>query len=108
MGNHNYSTINTQTTCLDGFEIRAKHLMMEDITVIFEKMLKKHEESIVKKNQKMFHKQEQSILVLISGNSSLKNQGIDSLSKDINNFKESLEFSKNDAEGKFKNMGDKV
>ena len=52
---------------------------MDDIKVMFEKMLKKPEASIVRKNQEMFHKQEQSMLALTSGNNSLKNQRLDSL-----------------------------
>ena len=40
---------------------------MEDIKVIFEKMLRQHEASIVQKNQEMFYNQKQSILALISG-----------------------------------------
>ena len=56
----------------------------------------------------MFHKQEQSILALISGNNSLTNQRLDNLSKDINDLKESLEFSQNECDDKFKNMGDKI
>ena len=63
---------------------------MEDIKVIFEKMLKEHEASIVQKNQEMFHKQEQSIVALISGNNSLTNQLLNNLSKDINDLKESF------------------
>ena len=86
----------------------TKNLTTEDIKVIFEKMLKKHEASIVQKNQEMFHRQEQSILVLISGNNSLTNQRLDNLSKDINDLKESLEFSQNKSDDKFRNMGDKI
>ena len=71
-------------------------------------MLKKHKASIVQKNQEMFHRQEQSILVLISGNNSLTNQRLDNLSKDINDLKESLEFSQNKSDDKFRNMGDKI
>ena len=71
-------------------------------------MLKKHEASIVQKNQEMFHRQEQSILVLISGNNSLTNQRLDNLSKDINDLKESLEFSQNKSDDKFRNMVDKI
>ena len=56
----------------------------------------------------MFHKQEQSIVVLISGNNSLTKQHLDSLSKDINYLKESLQFSQNEYHDKFKNMGEKV
>ena len=56
----------------------------------------------------MFHKQGQSILTLIFGNISLANQCQDSLSKDINDLKESLEFSQNEYDDKFKYMDDKV
>ena len=60
---------------------------MEDIKVMFEKMLKEHEASIVQKNQEMFQKQEQYILAVISGNNSLTNQRLDNPSKDINDLK---------------------
>ena len=81
---------------------------MEDIKIIFEKMLKEHEASIVQKNQEMFYKQEQLILALIYGNNSLTNQCLDNLNKDINDLKENLEFSQNEYDDKFKNMGDKI
>ena len=74
----------------------TKDVTIEDIKVIFEKTLKEHEVSIVQKNQEMFQKQEQSILALISGNNLLTNQRTDNLSKDINDLKESLEFSQNE------------
>ena len=76
---------------------------MEDIKVIFEKMLKEHEASIVPKNQEMFHKQEQSIVALISGNNSLTNQRVDNL-----DLKERLQISRNEYDDKFKNMGEKI
>ena len=41
---------------------------MNDIKIIFEKMLKEHEASIVEQNQEMFHKQAQPILALIFRN----------------------------------------
>ena len=69
---------------MESFEMTTKNLTMEDTKVIFEKILKEHEASIVQKNQEMFHKQEQSILALISGNNSLTNQRLDNISKDIN------------------------
>ena len=50
--------INTQIGCIDSFEMTTKNFTMEDIKVIFENMLKKHEVSIVQKYQEMFHKQE--------------------------------------------------
>ena len=86
----------------------TKNLTMEDIKVIFKKMLKQHESPIVQKNQKMFHKQEQSIQALISGNNLLMNQSLDNLSKEKNDPKESLEFPQNGYDDKFKNSGDKV
>ena len=85
-----------------------KNLAMGDIKVIFEKMLKEHEGSIVQKNQEMFHKQEQFILALISENDWLTNQRLNKLRKDINDPKESLEFSQSEYDDKFKNMGDKI
>ena len=100
--------INPQIGWIDSFEMTTKNITVEDINIIFEKMLKKHEASIVQKNQEMFHKQDQSILALISGNNSLTNQRLDNLSKDINDLKESLEFSQNEYDDKFKNMGDKI
>ena len=69
---------------------------------------KEDEETTFQKNQEIFHKQEQSIQALISGNNSLTNQRLDSLSKDINDLKESLEFSQNEYDDKLKNIGDKV
>ena len=83
--------INTQISCIDRFERTTKNLTMEDIKVIFEKMLKEHEESVVQKSQEMFQKQAQFILVLISENNSLTKPCLDRLSKDINDLKESLE-----------------
>ena len=83
----------TQFGYIDGFETTTKILTMEDIKIIFEKMLREHEASVVQ---------------LISGNNSLTNQRLDSLSKDINELKESLEFSQNEYDDKFKNIGDKV
>ena len=72
--------INTQFRRIDGFEMTTKNLTIGDIKVIFEKMLKEHEASIVQ----------------------------DRLSKDINDLKESLEFFENEYDEKFKNMGDNV
>ena len=100
--------INTQIDCIDSFEMTTKNLTMEDIKVIFEKMLKEHEASIVEKNQEMFHKQEEFILALISGNTSLTNQRLDNFSKDMNDLTESLEFSQNEYDDKLMNMGDKI
>ena len=84
---------NTQFGYIDGFEMTNKILTMEDIKIIFEKMLREHEASVVQ---------------LIYGNNSLTNQRLDSLSKDINDLKESLEFSQNEYDDKFKNISEKV
>ena len=56
----------------------------------------------------MLHKQGHSILALISGNNSLTNQRLGSLSKYLNDVKDSLKFSQNGYDDKFKNMGDKI
>ena len=81
---------NTQIGYIGPFEMINKNLTMEDITVIFKKILKEHKASIVQKNQKMLHKQEQFIIVSISGNNSLTNQPLDSLSKYTNDLKKNL------------------
>ena len=71
-------------------------------------MLREHAASIIQKNQEMFHKQEQPILALISRNNSSTNQRLDSFIKDIRDLKVSLEFSQNEYDDRFKNIGDKV
>ena len=81
--NKEVNGIKTQVGCTDSFEIATKTITMEDIKVIFKKMLNEHEPLIVQKNLEMFHNQEQSILALISGNNLLTNQRLHSLSKDI-------------------------
>ena len=86
----------------------TKNLMTEDVKVIFKKMLKEHEASIAQKNQEIFHKQRQSILALISREASLRNQCLDSLSKNMNDLKKSLKFCQYGHDDKFKNMGNKI
>ena len=56
----------------------------------------------------MLREHEASVVQLIYGNNSLTNQRLDSLSKDINDLKESLEFSQNEYDDKFKNISEKV
>ena len=58
--------VNTQFGCIGGFKMTTKCLTREDIKVIFEKVLKEYEASIVQKNEEMLQKQEQSVLALIS------------------------------------------
>ena len=59
---------------------------MEDIKVIFQKILKEHVASIVQKNQEMFYKHEQSIQALKSGN----NDKFQKLEYEINLMKQEL------------------
>ena len=87
----------------------TKNLTMDDINLIFGKMLKEqHKTAVVQKYQEMFHKQEQSILDLITENNWSTNQRLDNLSKDVNDLKENREFSPNEYEDKFENLGNKV
>ena len=90
-------------------EMSTKNLTMDDINLIFGKMLKEqHKTAAVQKYQEMFHKQEQSILDLITENNWSTNQRLDNLSKDVNDLKENREFSPNEYEDKFENLGNKV
>ena len=45
---------------------------------------------------------------LISGNTTLTNQRLDNLSKDIADLKESLEFTQEETEGKFNTLIEKI
>ena len=54
------------------------------------------------KIRETFHKKEQSILALISGNNPLTNQLLDSLSREIYDLNKSLDFSQNEYDDKFK------
>ena len=56
-------------------------------------MFKQHQEAITKKHEEMFRSHENSIIQLISGNTTLTNQRLDNLSKEIVGLKESLEFT---------------
>ena len=64
-------------------------------------ILKSHGETINRKNHKMFNKQEQAILALISRKTSLTNQRLDALCRDI---VQSLQFTQNDLNGQFKEV----
>ena len=75
---------------IEGFEIMTKNFTVEGIKIIFENMVMENKVSFVQKNQEMFHKQEGCILTVHS----LTNQRQDSLSKDLNELKESLIFPK--------------
>ena len=55
-------------------------------------MFQQHQEAITKKQEDMFRSHENSIIQLISGNTTLTNQRLHNLSKEIAGLKESVEF----------------
>ena len=67
------------------------NITIEDIKKIFQDMFKQHEEAITKKQEEMFRSHENSLMQLISGNTTLTNQSLDNLSKEISDLKERLE-----------------
>ena len=56
----------------------------------------------------MFRSHENSIMQLISGNTTLTNQRLDNLSKEIADLKESLEFTQEGTEEKFNKLNEKI
>ena len=56
----------------------------------------------------MFRNHENRIMQLISGNPTLTNERLDSLSKDIADLKDSLEFTQEETEGKFNTLTEKI
>ena len=66
------------------------------------------QEAITKKQEEMFRTHENSIMQLISGSTTLTNQRLDSLSKEIADLKESLEFNQEETEGKFNKLNEKI
>ena len=76
-------------------------ITIEDIKKIFKDMFKQHEEAITKKQEEMFRSHENSITQPISENTTLINQRLDNLSKEIADLKEGLEFTQEETEGKF-------
>ena len=67
------------------------NITIEDIKKIFQDMFKQHEEATTKKQEEMFRSYENSLMQLISGNTTLTNQRLDNLSKEISDLKERLE-----------------
>ena len=67
------------------------NITIEDIKKIFQDIFKQHEEAITKKQEEMFRSHENSLMQLISGNTTLTNQSLDNLSKEISDLKERLE-----------------
>ena len=56
----------------------------------------------------MFRSHENSIMQLISGNTTLTNQRLDNLNKEIADLKESLEFAQEETEIKFSKLNEKI
>ena len=71
----------------------STNITIEDIRKIFQDMFNQHQEAITKKQEKMFRSHENSIMQLISGNTTLTNQRLEILSKEIADPKASLEFT---------------
>ena len=77
--------------------MESTNIITEDIK-IFRDMFKQHQETIAKKQQEMFRSHENSIMQLISGNTTLTNQRLDNLSKEIAGRIESLEFAQEETQ----------
>ena len=86
----------------------STNVTIEDIKNIFQDMFKQHQEAITKKQEEIFRSHENSIMQLISGNTTLTNQRLDNLSKEIADLKESLEFTQEETEGKFSTLNEKI
>ena len=71
-------------------------------------MFKRDQEVITKKQEEMFRSYENSIMQLISGNTTLKNRRLDNLSKEIAGLKESLKFTQEEIEGEFNELNEKI
>ena len=56
----------------------------------------------------MFRSHENSIMQLISENTTLTNHTLDNLSKEMADLKESLEFTQEQTEGKFNSLNEKI
>ena len=69
---------------------------MEQIKNLFEQMLKSREDKCRSLTEKCL--QEENLIKLISGNTTLTNQRSDNLSKKVNDLKESLQTTQNDIE----------
>ena len=83
-------------------------IAINDVKSIFEEMFKQHEIFMTKRNEEMFKQQENSLMQIISGNTQLTNQRLDALTKDITDLKESLQFTQNEVDDKFKNLEERV
>ena len=86
----------------------STNIAIKDIKKIFQDLFKQHQEAITKKQEEMSRSHENSITPLISGNTTLTNQRLDNLSKEIADLKESLEFTQEETEGKFSKLNEKI
>ena len=59
-------------TILMVFTMGSTNITIEDIRKIFQDMFQQHQEAITKKQEEMFRSHENSIMQLISGNTTLK------------------------------------
>ena len=86
----------------------STNINIQDITKIFQDMFKQHQEAITTKQEKMFRSHENSIMQLISGNTTLTNQRLDDLSKETADLKESMEFTQEETKRKFSKFNEKI
>ena len=86
----------------------SNNITIEDIKNIFEDIFRQHQEAITKKQEEIIRSHENSIMQLISGNTTLTNQRLDNLSKEIADLKEGLEFTQEETEGKFSTLNEKI
>ena len=70
----------------------STNITIKNIKKIFQDMFQQHQVAITKKQEDMFRSHENSIMQLISGNTTLTNQRLDNHSKEIADLKKSLEF----------------
>ena len=72
--------------------MRSIDITIEDVKKIFQDMFKQHQEALTKKQEEMFRSHENSIMQLISGNTTLRNRDL-TISGKIADLKESLKFN---------------
>ena len=82
----------------------STNITMEDIKKIFQDMFQQNQETITKKQEEIFRSHENSIMQLISRNTTLTNN----LSKEIADLKESLEFTQEQTEEKISKLNEKI
>ena len=86
----------------------SANITIENIKKIFQDMFKQHQEAITKKQEEMFRSHENSIMQLISGNTTITNQRLDNFCKEIAGLKENLEFTQKEAEEKFNKINETI